>query len=236
MHIPMNLDVVRSAVSATSSAMTGSGAPPAVTGGVVTIARQTGTGAPKIATRVCEILNERHGAGEQPWLAYDKNIVHTVAEEHGLADEVVEKLDEHDQNTLDEIFASVTGQPTVHEVGMKVARTMRGLARNGRAVIVGRGGAVILKGIPHSLHIRLVAPLEWRIRSWAAANDASLDEARTRVAQLDRDRSEYVKATLNHSVDDPELYDLVVNVAALTVEHTAEVIARAIEELHLEDQ
>lgn len=236
MTIPVNLDVVRSAVRATGSSMGHGDTPPAVAGGVVTIARQTGTGAPKVAARVCELLNERHGASEQPWLAYDKNLVHTVAEEHDLAENVVAKLDEHDQKALDEIFAAVTGQPTVHEVGMKTARTIRGLARHGRAVVVGRGGAVILAGVPHSLHVQLVAPLEWRVRAWATANGVSDDESRTRVQEMDRDREEYVNATLNHSSDDPTLYDLVINVAALTVEHTAAVIARAVEELHLEDQ
>jgi cytidylate kinase len=234
--IPVNLDVVRSAVRATGTSMGQGITPPAVAGGVVTIARQAGTGAPKVAARVCELLNERHSVGEQPWLAYDKNLVHTVAEEHELAEDVVAKLDEHDQKTLDEIFSAVIGQPTVHEIGMKTARTIRGLARNGRAVVVGRGGAVILAGVTHSLHVRLVAPLEWRIRAWAAANGVPVDEARSRVQELDRDREDYVKATLNHSADDPQLYDLVVNVAALTVEHTASVIARAVEELHLEDQ
>ena len=94
MHIPMNLDVVRSAVRATGSSLTRPDVAPAVAGGVVTIARQTGTGAPRIAARVCEILNERHGSGEQPWLAYDKNLVHTVAEEHELAEDVLRKMDE----------------------------------------------------------------------------------------------------------------------------------------------
>ena len=234
MHIPMNLDVVRSAVRATGSSLTRPDVAPAVAGGVVTIARQTGTGAPRIAARVCEILNERHGSGEQPWLAYDKNLVHTVAEEHELAEDVLRKMDEHDQNMLDEIFASITGQLTVHEVAMKTARTMRGLAKHGRAVIVGRGGSVVLAGVPNSLHVRLVAPLEWRIRNWAQANGTSLEEARVKVAEMDRDRADYVRATLNRSSEDPTLYDLVINVAAITLEHTASMIARAVEELHLE--
>ena len=51
---------------------------------------------------------------------------------------------------------------------------------------------------------------------------------------MDRDRAEYVRATLNRSADDPTLYDLIINVAAVTLEHTASMIARAVEELHLE--
>ena len=234
-NIPMNLDVVRSAVRAVGTSMVREGTPPAVAHGVVTIAREAGTGAPRIAARVCELLNERHGAGEQPWLAYDKNLVQKVAEEHELAEDVIRKLDEHDQNTLDEIFAAVTGQQTLHSVGMKTARTIRGLARNGRAVIVGRGGAVILAGIPHSLHVRLVAPLEWRVRQWAKANGTDVGEARKRVEQLDHERTEYVRATLNHDPDDARLYDLVINVQAFTVEHASQIIARAVEELHIDD-
>ena len=117
---------------------------------------------------------------------------------------------------------------------MKTARTMRGLAKHGRAVIVGRGGSVVLAGVPNSLHVRLVAPLEWRIRNWAQANGTSLEEARVKVAEMDRDRADYVRATLNRSSEDPALYDLVINVAAITLEHTASMIARAVEELHLE--
>ncbi len=235
MAIPKNLDVVRSAVRAVGTSLTREGTPPAVAHGVVTIARETGTGAPRIAARVCELLNERHGGGDQPWLAYDKNLVEKVAEEHELAEDVIRKLDEHDQNALDEIFAAVTGQQTLHSIGMKTARTIRGLAKNGRAVVVGRGGAVILAGIPHSLHVRLVAPLEWRVRQWAKANGVDPAEARERVEQLDRERGDYVRATLNHDPNDARLYDLVINVQAFTTEHAAQVIARAVEELHVDD-
>lgn len=233
MRIPMNLDVVRSAVKAVSA--TDLPGPPAVIGGVVTIARQAGVGAPEIAMKVAERLNSKH-PHDTPWLAYDKNLVERVAEESEIEASIVATLDEHDQSTLDQIFDGLVGKPTVHTVAMKMARSIRGLARSGRAIIVGRGGGYILAGVPNALHVRLVAPLDWRVRAYARFNETDEATARARVTELDEERSDYIKATLNRDPEDSSAFDLVINVERLTADHTADIIVRAVEELHLEDE
>lgn len=232
-HLPMNLDLVRSAVSATASNT--SGMPSGVHHGVVTIARETGTAAPKIASRICELLNERHTTDEQHWIPYDRNLVDRIAEEHELEADIVARLDEHDQGKIDELIASFAGKATTHTVAMKSARTIRGLGRGGRSVIVGRGGAAILAGLDHSLHVRLKAPLEWRVRQWMKVKGLEHDAARDEVERLDRERAEYVHTIANRDVNDPDLYDLVIDVRKLTAECAAHTIARAVEEMHLED-
>lgn len=192
---------------------------------VITIARETGTNATEIAAKVAERLNELD-PGDQPWVAYDRELVEKVAEENKLEDHLVEKLDEHDENFLMQFFRGLVGGSTP-SIAMRTARTMRGLAKVGRAVIVGRGGQVVLHAQPHVLHVRLTAPLDWRIEQWARGNGLDAAAAREQVLRLDGERRHYVKTHFHRDPESLDLYDLVVNVAGLEPDAAVDLIADA---------
>ena len=57
-----------------------------------------------------------------------------------------------------------------HETGKLISivnndiNGVRALAEVGRVIIVGRGGVFITRDLPGGIHVRLVAPREWRVR------------------------------------------------------------------------
>jgi cytidylate kinase len=154
--------------------------------------------------------------------------VERVAADHNLSTDLVERLDEQDKSWFEHFTAGFTGSATGTDIAIKTAKTIRALAWVGRAIIVGRGGQSILANMSHVLHVRLYAPLEWRIEQYARMEGVTEREAEERVDELDEGRSRYVRQHFNRDVAEDGLYDLTINVARLGADRAAEVIASAV--------
>jgi len=77
-----------------------------------------------------------------------------------------------------------------------------------RVVIVGRGGAFLLAGVPTALHVRVVAPLAARIERIMRREHADHDSVRTLIERVDRERAGFIRAIYGRPWDDPADYDL----------------------------
>lgn len=193
----------------------------------ITISREAGTHAPQVCAAVVAHLNE-HNPGPQPWIEYDKKLVERVAQDHDLSEQLVEAVQERDRSFIERFASGLTGSTPDMQVAMKLAQTVRGLAAVGRCVIVGRGGQAILYGLPHVVHVRLVAPEAWRIEQYAKAHDVTPAAARSAIRQIDTDRSRFVKNHFNRDPKDLALYDLVINMASTSPEKAARAIAQMV--------
>jgi cytidylate kinase len=123
--------------------------------------------------------------------------------------------------TVPPISASLEGY--VRMVGLVI----RGLAREGNVLILGRGGQVLLKNHPEALHIQTVAPFAYRVNEVVSQYGLSVRQAQHRVRASDRARSDYLRRY--HDVDwlDPTLYHLVVNTAGLPMEAVVKLLMDA---------
>jgi len=194
---------------------------------VVTISRQAGVGAAGVASHLVTMLNERDPA-DTPWIEYDRQLVERVAEDHNLSADLVAQLDERDRSWFEHLTAGFTGSATGTDIAMKTAKTIRALARVGRAVIIGRGGQSILANMNHVLHVRLFAPIAWRAEQYARIHGASHRDAEQALRQVDAERARYVRQHFNSDVSDASLYDLTINMSRLPTEITANTIAHAV--------
>ena len=103
-------------------------------------------------------------------------------------------------------------------------------ARGGNVVIVGRGGAYILRSHPDALHIFLRAAEAVRLKAIKARYDiASDDEARRRLKQTDENWTAYIKQVYGHDRNHPAHYDMVLDTGRLGYEGTIEVVMAALE-------
>jgi len=229
-----SLDAVRAMVRSLVSPPAGAGDSDAQAAvlPLITISRQTGTNAPAIAAELVDILN-RESPGEQYWLEYDSKLVELVAEEHDLSEELVAHLSERDDDWFQLFTAGLAGRKTPPDVPVKTAKTIRALRRIGRAVIVGRAGQCTLAGSPNVLHIRLVAPLEWRIEEYARMVGESPDKVESAIKRMDDDRADVVRRRFNRDIADPTLYHAVINVANFARLQVAEVIVSMMRSLEL---
>ena len=196
---------------------------------VITISREYGSGGGEIAVRLAQQLG---------WELGDHAVVERMAQELGIAPEEAEARDEHVEGLVVRMLAAlqVVGPVPVElaptpEVEDRAAmeRIFQAAVAAGHAVMVGRGGQVILSGRHDTLHVRVVAPFEQRV-AYVARREA-LDEraARSRVQAKDNDRARYMQTIYRCHNGDPHLYDLVVNTGYLSLDGAVDVIVRALE-------
>lgn len=96
--------------------------------------------------------------------------------------------------------------------------------QNGKAVYHGNAGHLLLKSGPHLLRVRLVAPLEFRVRMVRERLKYERGEAIAYIEKMDEDRRKWVEFLYGVDWRDPTLYDLVINLEQLTIEQAAHVV------------
>ncbi len=202
----------------------------------ITISRQYGSGGGEIAARLAQRLH---------WQLIDHEIVAGVAHELGITEEEAAAHDEYAEDFVSSVLnairqaapAFLANAPVApvspaaeadsyHEALHQVVETA---VRSGHVVIVGRGAQVLLAQRRDVLHVRVVAPLKRRIVY--VARREGLDEARAqaRIQLKDQDRIRYLQAQHHRHVDDPLLYDIVINTGVLDLESAVELICLALE-------
>ena len=85
------------------------------------------------------------------------------------------------------------------------------LTQLGDVLIIGQAGQLILREDPNALHVRVVAPLDKRVRVIQARLDVSQEEARRRIGASDKARADYLRRHYSEDIDDVKLYDLTLN-------------------------
>jgi cytidylate kinase len=101
-------------------------------------------------------------------------------------------------------------------------------ARDDNVVIVGRGGQSVLHGSPNTLHVRIVAPLDVRVRRLVERQAISAEAALAQIRASDRRRKRFVEHAYHVDWADPAFYDLVINTAFFDVAQATSLICHAV--------
>lgn len=100
-------------------------------------------------------------------------------------------------------------------------------AAEGQAMIVGRGGQMILRGRPGVLHVQVIAKFETRVYNIIQREGVKWREAAYRVRQADEQRAGYMRRFYNVDWLDSRLYDLVVNTDQLPADVAIDMVIAA---------
>lgn len=104
-------------------------------------------------------------------------------------------------------------------------------AASGHGVILGRGAAVLLRDDRRVLRVRLNGPPELRVRQAIALEALDEETARRALPKLDRTHAEYLRHFYNAEIDDPGLYNLMIDSTSIPLGVCAELIVRAAESM-----
>lgn len=131
----------------------------------ITISREFGCSASEISSIIVRKLNEEF-QNKQPWRIISKEILDEAAKELNIERSRVEEIfSSEERSFLDQILNSFYDDRYISD--KKISKTVSSIivdfAKSGNVVIIGRGGVHITKGFPKGLHVRIVAPIEWRI-------------------------------------------------------------------------
>jgi hypothetical protein len=199
-------------------------------GPLVTISRSAGARGNSIAEALVAELSSQQGIPvRRPWTVFNQNLVQHVIDEHKLPECTADYFPEDKPDEIRALIGEVLGlHPGVYTSVRKTAETIRRLAKAGSVILVGRGGNFITADIAHSLHVRLVGSEEVRVRHFAKHFGITRKEALAEVKRLDQARKRYVRANFKQNIDDPLVYDLVINTDHFSDTQAACLIASAL--------
>ncbi len=177
---------------------------------ILTICRGTKSGGAALAECVAEELG-------YPVVALE--VLQHAAEELGVRpDDVGEKLEEK---------PGLFGRPPLI-TKIYVAAVQAALAEHaaeGNLVYHGLAGGLLLRGVDGVLCTRLIAPMEVRVQAIRSSDGLSREDAERYIREVDEARARWVKMIYGEDVNDPSLYDQVINLASFTISEACEVLA-----------
>ncbi len=192
---------------------------------VVTISRQTGCGAVAVAEKLAAYLELHAPTTSCPWKIFDNNLVRNVLAEHRLPRRFARFMAEDRASELVDVVDELLGtHPPSVVLVQHTIETIKGLAKRGNVILVGRGANVVTRDLPHALHVRLVASLEKRVESIRRIRSMGQPAALELVRKEDRGRRRYLKKYFGADLEDPLLYHLVLNTNLITYEEAARII------------
>jgi len=192
----------------------------------ITISRQAGAGAETVARLLAEKLNAQGPKDAQPWTVFDKNLITKVLDDQHMPQEIARHVQEDKDTTLKALVGELLGlHPSMWTIFHHTSDTILKLARIGRCIIVGRGGNIITSKLKGGLHVRLVAPESVRLAHLKSHFKMEDKAAEKYLHDEDAGRRRYLKSNFEKDIDDPLLYDAVLNTATLGFDRTADILA-----------
>jgi cytidylate kinase len=180
---------------------------------VLTVSREYGAGGGEVARRLAEALG---------WELLDRELLHRAAAIEEVPDAELERLDEKALSMVDRFRLHPPHQRYMHGL----TEAARQAAARGKVVLVGRGTRQLLGDMPDVFHLRLVAPLEWRVQRMALREGWSMEQARTRCLEVDRSRDRFTRYFFGPDALQPQQYDLVANTDRVPLDDVVDVVRR----------
>jgi cytidylate kinase len=183
---------------------------------LVTIEREYGCGGGTIAAELAEHLG---------WKLWDQQLTEEIARLANVEPSAVRRCDERMDSRLHRLAKSFwrgSYERNSAALGSQVFDTdrmmsmmqeiMNAIAREGKAVVVGRGGPYFLRQNPDAFHVFLFAPRAEKIHR-TIADGHTEDEAEELVDSVDRERMAYVKHYFDADWPTRSLYHIMINTA-----------------------
>lgn len=167
----------------------------------ITFSEKMGTNGTEIAKQVATKLGYKF---------FDTEAIENAAREMGFL-ESVREINEKPPSLFQKLFS--------HRPAIDVDRlnsVIYELAKQGNAVFLGRGGQILLKAFNCALHVRVTASAEKRVQN-LIERQFGREAALKAIEQTDHERSSFIKFAFGVDWDNPDLYDVVLNMDKLSV-------------------
>ena len=188
---------------------------------IINIGRQFGGGGLGVASELGRKL-------EIP--VYDRELIAKAAQDSGFSAALFEQSDEKRRIfSLSAIFTSIYSSPTENYMSDKglfeiQCETIRRIAEQGSAIIVGRCSDYILRDMDCTLNVFLTSPFEERVKRICERHGLSEEKAEALILQKDKAREEYYNYYTFGNWGVASTYDLCIDSSILGIEGTADFI------------
>ncbi len=186
----------------------------------ITLSHQPGSGGGELA----RILAKKLG-----WQVWDKEIITAIAHNDPARERMLSRLDGHAVGALQEFLTNVMVRGAVSRNGFahELAQVIWTLARQGRAIMIGRGANWLLDS-RHGLRLRAMAPPEVRAHRIARERNLELSLAEETMRSEDEQFAGFIRQLYHRDINDPLGYDLVLNLGGQDLDLAADIIVAAV--------
>lgn len=180
---------------------------------IITISRGTLSGGKATAECLAELLD---------YPCVGREIVQDAARAIGVPEERLQKSFHAPAG----FWQRITRERRLYQLAVKTALVEQ--CAGGNLVYHGFAGQFLLRDIPAVCAVRLIAPLEVRVSALIDAHHGmGVDAAQEFIRGVDQDRRRWAELMYDANIEDPALYDLTVNLEALSLDAACAVIAEA---------
>lgn len=163
---------------------------------VYTISRQYGSGGSKLAIKLAELCGY-----QLIW----REVINQAAIKIGSPDMALAVIDELG------LLGICPDDETCEKFRDAISQAVIEIADKGNVVIVGRASQLILKGFPNSLHLKIIAGMDTRIKNIQLSKNVNAKSAKAQIEKSDQYRKTFIKKFYKEDWNDPSLYDLTIN-------------------------
>lgn len=200
---------------------------------VITISREYGCYATRIAEVLCQKLLERSKklGLEQPWQFLTKEILEKAAADLQVhPDDISHIFGAEDKGVLEDILYSFASKQYTSDTKIKktITEVVKSYGEEGFVIIVGRASCVILNEHPKAFHVRLHAPFRWRSNCIKERFDITSTEARKQVKEMEEKRATFMKY-FRGNIPESEMFDMSLNRMTLSEDEIVEGIIKVLE-------
>ena len=184
---------------------------------IIVISHQMGAGGPEIGMALAKRLGYSY---------VNQELLLDAARRYGLAEEKLSHLEES-KPTLFERFDTETR----HHITVLQTTTLE-FAELDNCVLMRGGGQWLLRGVPHALRVRLIAPFEHRVKQWIKRTAEMTGEAPNQraatdfVRRDDSDKAGRMRYLYEVDIADPTLYELIINSEKLRHDAVVDLLER----------
>jgi cytidylate kinase len=187
---------------------------------VITVSREPGSGGRVVSEGIAKRLK---------FDLYHSEIIQKMAESADMSARILETLDEKGLSALEDWIAELVNQRHLwpDQYLKHLMKVIGVISKHGRAVIVGRGATFIVHPYQR-FSIRVVAPLDDRVKNVSKAFNVPLEEAKRRVVMTESDRRAFTKKYFHVDIANPINYDVVINTGRLSIAAATEAALSAL--------
>ena len=195
----------------------------------ITISREFGCQAYPLAEALHKRLNGQ-APDESEWTMLDRLLLEEIAKKSGYAKSELEYITQVNP-TFQSMITTFMGREHADpfEVFFYIKKTVRYFARAGNCIIVGRGGVCLTQDMSNIFHVRLTAPLSFKLKTIMAYLGNTEGKAREHIAARQTERDDFTRHFTKMDLSDPHLYHLLINNDKFSVDEMADIITERID-------
>ncbi len=189
----------------------------------VTISRQFGCRAFDLSEALSAKLKAEFP--NYDYVIYDKKLLETLGDHDEMLAEMIHALSKSTKTEMEDwLDSTFSGKPLEFKVYRHLAKTQVTLASAGACILIGRGGALTTRHLDSGIHVRLVAPIQWRINTLNSVPDRKEVISRDTIERYDKERDGFVRKYLGLDITAATNYDLVFNNEKLSTSEQAAIL------------